>query len=798
MLQQKVSQQSAVSKQSQTRPAWVKRIRKQRRVPVIQQMSAIECGIVCLAMILGYYGHHVSIEELREATAVGRDGLSALRLVQAARAYGLRIRALSLPEPDLCDVRLPAIVHWAFNHFLIVERWSKRFVDVVDPALGRRRMTVKEFDAGFTGVVIMLEPGEQFLQQRSLAPGILCSFIMPYIKQIPTVLLQILGATLLLEAFGLVVPVLTAVLVNQIIPQHLTSILPIVGIGLIILLLAQLVILQLRTSLLVYLQARMDTHLMPTFVDHLLLLPTRFFEQHSNGDLLARVSSNTAIRDLVGTQLVASLLDGSLVVTYLLLLFSQSWKFGLVVVAVGSLQVLVMILSAGTLRQYARNQLKARGKTQGYLSELLTGFATVKAAGVEQSVFDQWANLFSDQVNQSVHQNYLSSSIDTVMFSLYSVSSLGLLWLGAIQVIQGSLQLGTMLALIALSTAILLPLESLVSRGRQFQTIRAHLERLSDVLEARPEQQMQEVHSPPQLTGCIQLHQVSFQYDPQGEKVLQDITVQIEAGQKVALVGRTGSGKTTLGKLLLGLCQPTEGEICYDDIPLNSLNYQQVRAQCGVVLQDVHIFTGSIRQSITFYNSDFSMERIIEVAKIAELHDDIMQMPMGYETLVSEKGATLSGGQRQRLALARALIHSPAILLLDEATSSLDVITEEAVEHHLNALKCTQIIIAHRLSTIRNADKILVLDQGRIVESGSHQELVAQNGYYAQLIHSQLAAQSRSLDDVHTSNRGGKALPQPTPLMASNCHSQPSPEQLALDWTQLTDVSLKAFTTKDV
>jgi len=712
---------------------------------MMQQMSAVECGAACVAMILGYYGHHTSMEEIRDRTGVGRDGLSALDLVQAARSYGLRVRAIALQEPDLRDVRLPAIVHWAFNHFLIVEDWSERSVGVVDPASGRRRMTAQEFDAGFTGVVIMLEPGEQFVPRLPTASRTLSSYVITYLKRMPIMLLQIIGASLLLQVFGLAVPVLTEVIVDQIIPLNITNILGLLGIGLLILLLAQFVTLQLRASLLVYLQARLDTHLMPAFVEHLLLLPARFFEQRSNGDLLARVSSNTAIRDLVGTHLVAAILDSGLIVTYLALLLVQSLPFGLLVLAIGALQVLVLLLSSGALQARARRELEAQGKMQGYLAELLTGMATVKAAGAEQQAFEQWSNLFSDQVNQSTRQNYLSASINTIMSSLNEVSSLGLLWMGAIQVLQGTMQVGTMLALVALSSVILTPLESLVTSGQELQMIRAHLQRLVDVLEAAPEQEVQQVHAPPRLSGRIRLDQVSFQYEPQGQKVLQDITVQIEAGQKVALVGRTGSGKSTLGKLLLGLCQPTEGEICYDDIPLHRLNYQQVRAQCGVVLQDVYVFNGSIRQNITFYNPELSLAQVIEAAKIAGLHDEIMQMPMGYETMVSEQGSTLSGGQRQRLALARALVHAPVILLLDEATSSLDVITERVVERNLDALGCTQIVIAHRLSTIRNADRILVLDQGRIVESGSHEELVKQNRYYARLIRNQLSAEEQKV-----------------------------------------------------
>jgi ATP-binding cassette subfamily B protein len=248
------------------------------------------------------------------------------------------------------------------------------------------------------------------------------------------------------------------------------------------------------------------------------------------------------------------------------------------------------------------------------------------------------------------------------------------------------------------------------------------------------------VQQPPQLKGRIKLERISFQYDPNSPNVLRNMTVQIEAGQKVAIVGRTGSGKSTLGKLLLGLLIPTEGEIFYDGLPLRSLNYQAVRAQFGVVMQEATIFSGSIRQNISFHDPTIGMERIVKAAQAAALHEEIMQMPMGYETFVSEGGNVLSGGQRQRLALARALAHTPAILLLDEATSSLDVLTERIVAHNLNAFACTQIIIAHRLSTIRHADVILVLDEGKLVESGSHEKLLARNGYYAQLIQSQLAS----------------------------------------------------------
>ena len=709
-----------------------------RRVPVLMQLGEVECGAACLAMVLSYYGRKTSVSEIRERCGVGRDGLSALSLVQAARSYGLRVRAISLQPTDFRFVSLPAIVHWEFNHFLVVERWSPRFVDVVDPASGRRRLSAEEFDTGFTGVVLMLEPGARFDRRTITSPLTLRAYLMNYLKRAPLMFAQIMVATLLLELLGLAVPVLTEVVVDQVLPFHMNTILPFLAAGLLIFVLSQLVIMLLRALLLIYLQARLDTHVMLTSFEHLLTLPLPFFLRHSSGDILSRLASNTVIFDLLSNQLLSTILDGSFVIVYLAILLSQSLAFGLLVAAIGLLQVVLLLGSTGPMRALASRELEAQGKAQGYETEVLVGVETLKAAGAEQRVFQQWSNLFFNQLNSSLRRNYLSSVIQTLISTLSALSPLLLLWFGAIEVLNHTMSVGAMLALNALAAAFLAPLASLVSAGQELQLVRSHFERIADVLAAEPEQEVQRVQQPPRLTGRIELESISFQYDPDAPKVLRDITVQIEAGQKVAIVGRTGSGKSTLGKLLLGLLTPTGGEIFYDGLPLRSLNYQAVRAQFGVVMQEAAIFSGSIRQNIGFNDPNIGMEKIVKAAQAAALHEEIVQMPMGYETFVSEGGNVLSGGQRQRLALARALAHTPAILLLDEATSSLDMLTEQRVEHNLNALACTQIIIAHRLSTIRHADVILVLDEGTLVESGSHEELLARNGYYARLIRSQL------------------------------------------------------------
>lgn len=710
-----------------------------KRVPVLLQMSAVECGAACLAMILRYYGRKTSISEVSERVSIGRDGLSALGIVKAARDYGLRVRAISLKDNDFRGVNLPAIIHWQFNHFLIVERWSPTSVDVVDPASGARRIPAAEFDASFTGVVITLEPGVQFVRSTNSQAITIGTYALEYIKRAPLVLVQILVASIILQGVGLLFPLLTDVIVDEIIPSKVSDVLPLIGIGIVVILIAQLITMLLRASLLVYLQTRIDTRIMPSFFERLLMLPQSFFQKRSSGDILTRIESNTIVRDIISNQLVSTLLDGGLVVIYLAILFAESSTFGIVVLVVAICQVIILLCTNNPIRDLNRRELEAAGKTQGYVAEALAGITTLKAAGAEHRAFGRWANLFFDQLNTTTRLSYLSSAIGSFMTTLSTLAPLVLLWIGTMQVINGTMQVGTMLALNALASSFLTPVTSLVSSGQQLQIVHSHLERIADVLDAQPEQDIQRVQQPPRLTGRIHLEHVSFRYDANSSYVLNDISLDVEPGQKIAIVGRTGSGKSTLGQLLLGLCLPTEGEILYDGIPLRFLNYQAVRAQFGVVMQNSTVFSGSIRENIAFNVPDIGLERIAQAAHIAAIHDDIMQMPMGYETYVSEGGSALSGGQRQRISIARAVAANPAIMLLDEATSALDVITERTVEQNLHNLGCTQVIIAHRLSTVRNADRILVLDGGVLLEQGTHNELIQQNRYYAQLIRSQLA-----------------------------------------------------------
>jgi ATP-binding cassette subfamily B protein len=704
--------------------------RRGKKVPFVQQMEAADCGAASLAMVLQFHGRATTLDETRLAAGSNR-GTDALSIVRAAEQLGMRARGVKLDVADLRYAPAASILHWDFNHFVVLERVRRRGVDIVDPAFGRRFVPMDRFRKHFTGVALVFEPGDTF---EVSPPG--GNKVFRYLGKLvgqPALVSRIVVTSIVLRLLALALPMLTALVVDRVVPHNDLNLLVVVGAGIGAVLLFQFLSTLIRGHLLIQLRTHLDTKMTLGFVSHLLALPYAYFNRRSAGDLLLRVASNTQIRDLLTSSLLSTLLDGALAIAYLMLLFVLSPTLALVTLGAGGLQVIVVLLARNRYAALTSQDLESQARAHSYLVQMLVGIETLKVSGAENRAMEHWSNLYVDELNVALQRSRLSALIDSANALLQTAAPLVLLGVGATLVLKNQIGLGTMLATTALATGFLVPLSSLMASALQLQQLGSYVERIDDVLATEPEQRAGKV-APPRLTGEIELHQVSFRYGPNSPLVVRDVTLRVTPGAKVAIVGRSGSGKSTLAALLLGLHKPTDGRITYDGYDLGDLDHRRLRQQLGMVPQNPFIFSGSIRHNIALSDPSAPFDKIIAAARRACVDEDIRAMPMGYESIVSDGGATLSGGQRQRIALARALLHDPSVLVLDEATSSLDATTERQVMDHLIGLRSTRIIIAHRLSTIMNADLIIVMDDGRVVETGSHGDLVARGGAYAALV----------------------------------------------------------------
>jgi ABC-type bacteriocin/lantibiotic exporter with double-glycine peptidase domain len=706
-----------------------------RRIPHITQFELADCGAACLAMTLAYHGRHAGLEELRDATATGREGADARGIVEAARAYGLSARGVKADIHELGHLPRGSILHWEFRHFVVFDRVTRRGIHVVDPAAGRARIPLERFRRSYTGVAIALEPGADWVTGGHRAKGGF-RYLRPMLREGRQVR-RVLATSILLRLFALALPLFTAALVNKILPSGDRHLLYVLAAAMLALAGYYVFTEFLRAHLLLTLRTKLDMQLTLGFVEHLVDLPYAFFLKRSAGDLTMRLRSNAIVREILTTGALSALLDGTLACLYLVILFVLSPQMGLIVLGLGVLQVGVLVLARRRNQRLMAESLQIQARSQSYVYQLLTGIEDLKAAGAERRATAHWSNLFVDEINVSLARGRLDALTESATAGLRVASPLAVLAVGGAQVLNGDLSVGRMLALAALAAGFLEPLATLVTTGLQLQLLGSYMQRINDVLDAPKEQQDQNVRRAPTLSGKITAEAVSFRYSRHARPAVEDVSLEIEPGRTVAIVGRSGSGKTTLGHLLLGLYRPESGRIFYDGIDLAELEARSVRNQLGIVTQAPYLFGTSVRENISLTDPSLDLDAVIRAAKLACIDDDIAEMAMGYETMLVDGGASLSGGQRQRIALARALVHSPSILLLDEATSELDSLTERAVYESITGLGCTAIVIAHRLSTIAGADLIVVMEAARIVERGTHEELLELRGRYHELIASQ-------------------------------------------------------------
>jgi ATP-binding cassette subfamily B protein len=707
---------------------------KRKIIPVLQS-NAVECGAACLTMICNGFGKNVTLDECVEQIRSGRGGTSAADIQEAALSYGLSTNAYAVEPDQIKDLNLPAIIHWGFNHFVVLENWTKRKIIIVDPSKGRREVTRSEFEKNFTGVILTFEEIPDFkIANQAPKESSLWFYFNAFKNNKSTlrIFVMILLASFILQLFGLTLPLFTKFFIDTLIPAKNNDLLAILGIAIIAFVSTKSAFLYLRSTMLLHLQIKFDSQITSSVFYHLLSLPYSFFQLRTSGDIISRLNSNVAIRNIVTYQMISTIIDGGLIIFYFVVLLIVLPSLALVTFAIGIIQLLLAINTSVKTKSLLKESLSSQAELQAYQVEALKGIATLKASGSEIRIINHWYELFIRSLNNTVRKDHFFSIIQILRSSLDTLAPLLLIWLGTSFVINGSISLGTMLAFNALSISFLTPLTSLANSITNLYEGSAHADRVMKILATAPEQTTQK-EIPSSLSGKIRLKDIWFGYERNKISVIKNINIEIKAGQKIAIVGATGAGKSTLGMLLVGLYLPQKGIILYDNYSLVNLDLRILRNQIGVVLQEPFLFSGSIRQNIAFNNPDMNLEKIVEAARKSAIDREITAMPMGYDTMIAEGGASLSGGQKQRIALARALANDPIILLLDEATSHLDAETEHEIDKMLDSLSCTRIFIAHRLSTIINADLILFMKNGEIIERGTHSELLNNNDEYVRL-----------------------------------------------------------------
>ena len=709
--------------------------RSRKKVPYVPQMQTADCGAACLTAVLQFHGRDARLDEVRAAIGVGRDGANLDGIRRAAERYGLRGRGVRADVQGVKFLPKGTVIHWNMVHFVVLESTERGGVRIMDPASGPRLVSWEQFSRSFSGVALVLEPTEAFQPLRREGNRVL-AYLKAMLGEKGSVG-RVLTMSIVLRVLAAGLPLLTALIVDRIVPRADVDLLYIVAAGLAVATVFQFISQLIRSHLLLELRTRLDVRLTLGFLEHLVNLPLQFFQNRSAGDLMMRVNSNAQMREMLTSTTLSGLLDGALVLVYLGLILVLSPMLGAVVIALATVQVTLFWLTKARYRELMSQQLETQAQSHSYLVQLIEGIETLKVSGAERNAVTHWSNLFTRSLNVGLDRGRLEAFVSALLGAVKSAAPLVVMGVGAMLTMRGEISLGTMLALNALAVGFLTPLGTLVDSLVSLQGLSSYIERIDDVLQQAPEQDTRAVRPAPRLSGHVRMTNVSFRYDVGGPQVVRGANIEIAPGMKVALVGRSGSGKSTLAALLLGLYTPESGSIEFDGCDLRHLDVRTVRAQMGVVSQQPYVFSGTIRENLVVACQDAPMHRVIRAAQIARIHEDIMAMPMGYDTPVTEGGGSLSGGQRQRLALARALVSEPVILLLDEATSALDAATEAEIAQNLPNLRCTQLVIAHRLSTIRDADVIIVVDDGQIVEAGSHQVLVQQQGKYHRLIEAQ-------------------------------------------------------------
>ncbi len=705
------------------------------KTPTVFQMEATECGAACLAMVLGYYGKYLPLERLRIETGVSRDGCNMENIAIAAEKFGLEVQGYKQDLEGLFKMPVPCIIHWNFNHFVVWEGRKGKYCYINDPGMGRRKLTEQEIDECFTGVVLAVQKTDSF--EKSNEKETLLSFVRQRLKGQYGAIAALIVLGLFLVIPGLVIPAFSSIFIDDILLGGNYSWITALLAAMLFTFLFKMGLTYYRSVLLKKLTEKMTLISNYKFFSHMLKLPISFFDQRYAGDLAQRVSNDNNVTMFLTGTLAETILNCIIALFYLIMLIAYSPVLTMIGVINVVLNLILIKAAAGAMADISMRSQQESGKLYGLLISGLRLTSTLKASGTENSFVSRIQGNYAKGINVEQEMGMKQEALNAIPEVSSQILSTLLLIVGGLYVINGDMTAGMLVAFMALMDSFTAPINSLAGFITSIQTTKADMARVNDIMKYQEDPKFEErkyEKISDKLSGNVTVKDISFGYIILSPPLIESFGFDLKSGSSVAFVGASGSGKSTVSKICSGLYRPWSGEVLFDGVSREKIPPEVISASVSTVSQDITIFSGTIRDNLTMWNPYILEEDMVRAARDACIHDYIISKPEAYDYKLSEGGDNLSGGQRQRLEIARALVNNPSILIMDEATSALDPITEKKIIDNIKERGCTCIIVAHRLSAIRDCDEILVMDKGKIVQRGSHEELSKVEGHYQRLI----------------------------------------------------------------